>query len=222
MNQSLIYKIYLEINYSHIKILNNIISKGITKIEILRAVDSLIRNCKRISEIRELDIILANDNPQNNLILTKENGFYFISLVLSLLKRCYQFSLKNFNKYYYPLNDAKPDIKSINRRESNQRLRFYRGKSKEVEINEEFSLKDDVHNCKVQSNLNKDLQVVYNGNENNDISYIMDLDNALPFLYVIKNKYAKLQPKTVLINIIKFFNIKISTAKQLSVCNFNN
>jgi hypothetical protein len=220
--QSLIYKIYLEINYSHIKILNNIISKGISKIEILRGVDSLIRNCKRISEIRKLDIILANDNPQNNLVLTKENGFYFISLVLGLLKRCYQFSLKNFNKYYYPVNDIMPDIKSIKRRESNQRLRYYRGKSKEFEINEEFSLKDDVHNCKVQSNLNKDLQVVYNGSEFNDISYIMDLNNALPFLYVVKNNYAKLQPKTVLINIVKFFNIKISAARQLSVCNFNN
>ena len=45
-----------------------------------------------------------------------------------------------------------PDIKSIKRRESNQRLRYNRGKSKEFEINEEFSLKDDVHNCKVQSN----------------------------------------------------------------------
>ena len=222
MNQSSILKIYLEINYSHIKILNNIISKGISKIEILRGVDSLIRNCKRISEIRKLDIILANDNPQNNLVLTKENGFYFISLVLGLLKRCYQFSLKNFNKYYYPVNDIMPDIKSIKRRESNQRLRYYRGKSKEFEINEEFSLKDDVHNCKVQSNLNKDLQVVYNGSEFNDISYIMDLNNALPFLYVVKNNYAKLQPKTVLINIVKFFNIKISAARQLSVCNFNN
>ena len=50
----------------------------------------------------------------------------------------------------------------------------------------------------------------------------MDLNNVLPFLYVVKNKYAKLQPKTVLINIVQFFNIKISAAKQLSVCNFNN
>ena len=219
MNQSSILKIYLEINYSHIKLLNNL-DNGISKTEILRAVDSLIRNCKRISDIRNLEINLINDNPQNNLLLTKENGFYFISLVLELLKRCYRFSLKNFNNYYYPSNEIKPDIK---RRESfNQRQRRV-SKVREIEKNnDEFSLEVDVHNCKVQNNLNKDLQVVYNGHECNDISYIIDLKNSLTFLYVVKKKIPKLQPKAVLINVVKFFDIKIIAPKQLSVCNFNN
>ena len=53
-----------------------------SKTELLKGVDSLIRNSKRLSEIRKLEINLVNDNPQNNLLLTKENGFYFISLVL--------------------------------------------------------------------------------------------------------------------------------------------
>ena len=230
MNQSSIIKIHLEINYSHIKILNNI-DNGISKTEILRGVDSLIRNCKRISEIRILEINLINDNPQNNLLLTKENGFYFISLVLELLKRCYQFSLKNFNNYYYPLNDMKPDLKRGGRerdrvreggnREPRQRIGRF-GK-KEIGKNiEEFSLEDDVHNCKIYNNLNKDLQVIYNGHEFNDISYIMDLKNSLTFLYVVKKKISKLQPKALVFNIVKFFDIKIIAPKQLSVCNFNN
>ena len=219
MNQSSILKIYLEINYSHIKLLNNL-DNGISKTEILRAVDSLIRNCKRISDIRNLEINLINDNPQNNLLLTKENGFYFISLVLELLKRCYRFSLKNFNNYYYPSNEIKPDIKI--RESFNQRQRRV-SKVREIEKNnDEFSLEVDVHNCKVQNNLNKDLQVVYNGHECNDISYIIDLKNSLTFLYVVKKKIPKLQPKAVLINVVKFFDIKIIAPKQLSVCNFNN
>ena len=219
MNQSSILKIYLEINYSHIKLLNNL-DNGISKTEILRAVDSLIRNCKRISDIRNLEINLINDNSQNNLLLTKENGFYFISLVLELLKRCYRFSLKNFNNYYYPSNEIKPDIKI--RESFNQRQRRV-SKVREIEKNnDEFSLEVDVHNCKVQNNLNKDLQVVYNGHECNDISYIIDLKNSLTFLYVVKKKIPKLQPKAVLINVVKFFDIKIIAPKQLSVCNFNN
>lgn len=219
-NQSSIIKIYLEINYSHIKLFNNI-DNGLSKTELLKGVDSLIRNSKRLSEIRKLEINLVNDNPQNNLLLTKENGFYFISLVLELLKRCYQFSLKNFNNYYYPPNEVKPDLK---RRENNAlRIRGRVIKNKEIEKkNEEFSLENDVHNCKILNNLNKDLQVVYNGHEFNNISYIMDLKNSLTFLYVVKKKIPLLQPKAVLINIVKFFDIKIIAPKQLSVCNFNN
>ena len=220
-NQASLLKIYLEINYSHIKISDTFKNK-ITKIEILRAIDSLIRNCDRISEIRQLEIILVNNNPQNNLLLTKENGFYFISLVLELLKRCYGFSLKNFNNYYYPPNDTMPDV----RQKGNppQRVRSFRGRlqEKEKEKLEEFSLKDDVHNCKVCTNFNKDLQVIYNGAEFNDISYIKDLDSIIPFLYVVKNQLPKLQPKAILINVVKYCNMKLNIPKQMSVCNFNN
>ena len=218
-NQASILNLFLEINYSHIKLLNNM-KNEISKIEMLGAVDSLVRKCQRISEIRKFEIILINNNPQNNLILTKENGFYFISLVLELLKRCYVFSLKNFNNYYYPLNDTKPDLKQkVN---VPQRGRF-RGRFQEkVKEEEEFSLKDDVHNCKVIENLNKDLQVIYNGAEFNDISYIIDLDSIIPFLHVVKNKLTKLQPKALLINIVKFCNMKMNAPRQYSVCNFNN
>ena len=222
-NQSSLLKIYLEINYSHIKLFDNI-KKEISKIEILRSIDSLIRNCNRISEIRKLEINLVNNNPQNNLLLTKENGFYFISLVLELLKRCYVFSLKNYNNYYYPPNDTMPDLRQ--KGNAPQRVRNYRGriqdKDKEKEKIEEFSLKDDVHKCKVHTNFNKDLQVVYNGAEFNDISYIIDLDSIIPFLYIVKNKLPKLQPKAILINVVKYCNMKIYAPKQLSVCNFNN
>jgi hypothetical protein len=230
-NASSIFKIYLEINYSHIKISSNNFShikilsntdNGISKIDILRNVDSLIRNCKRIYDIRQLEINLKNDNPQNNLLLTKENGFYFISLVLELLKRCYQFSFKNFNNYYYPLNDVQPDIK---RKDSfPTRTRSFKRRSQEFEKknDEEFCLQDDVHNCKVQTNNNKDLQVVYNGYEYDDISYIMDLNSALPFLFIVKNRLPKLQPKALLFNIVKYFSITMKAPKQISVCNFNN
>lgn len=219
-NYSSILKLFLEINYSHIKILSSI-DTGISKSQILGGIDSLIRNCKRISEIRKLEIILSNDNPQNNFLLTKPNGFYFISLALELLKKCYTFSLKNFNYYYYPLKDVKPEIKQ---RASNNRIRNFRAKSKEIvgNNNEEFCLFDDVHNCKVQNNINKDLQVIYNGSEFNDIVYTLDLENIIPLLYTVKKKLLKLQPKTLLINIVKFFDIKAQSPRHFSVCNFNN
>ena len=220
-NQTSLLKLYLEINYSHIKIANNI-KNEISKIEILRSIDSLIRNCNRISEIRKLEINLINNNPQNNLLLTKENGFYFISLVLELLKRCYVFSLKNFNNYYYPPNDTVPNVRQKGNI-TTQRARGYRGRVQEKEEKlEEFSLKDDVHNCKVHNDFNKDLQVVYNGAEFNDISYIIDLNSIVPFLYIVKNRLPKLQPKAILINVVKYCNMKIKAPKQLSVCNFNN
>ena len=211
INLSLIFKMYLEINYSHIKISNN--NNGITKNYILNLVDSLVRNSKRISNINQLEIILNNDNFQNKLLLTKENGFYFISLVLELLKNCHYFSLKNFNNYYYPLDDIKPDSKI---REDGRK------KAQLLKDNEEFSLQDNVHNCKIYSNVNKDLQVVYDGNEFEDFSNIMDLNKALPFLHVVDNKLVKLKPKALLINILKFFGIQKKIPKQFSVCNFNN
>ncbi len=220
MNQSSILKLYVEINYSHIKILNNI-DNGISKTDILRSVDSLIRNCKRIVNIRQLEIILSNNNPQNNLLLTKENGFYFISTVLEILKKCYIFSLKNFNIYYYPLNEVKPDIKP--RTTTGRRSRTFRGKNFEnITVDEEFSLQDDVHQCNVISNLNKDLQVIYNGCQCNDIAFVFDLKKALPFLYVVKKRMTTLKPKAILINIVKFFEIGEKSPKQYSVCNFNN
>ena len=216
---SSILKLYLEINYSHLKILSSI-NTGISRSQILGAVDSLIRNSKRISEIRKLEITLSNDNPQNNFLLTKQNGFYFISSALELLKRCYIFSLKNINNYYYPPNDVKPEIKQ---RASNNRIRNFRAKSKEIiGNNEEFCLNDDVHNCRVQTNSNKDLQVIYNGSEFNDIVYTLDLENVIPFLYTVKKKLIRLKPKALLINIVKFFDIKAESPRQFSVCNFNN
>ena len=219
---SFIHKLYIQIDYSHLKIQdpndinnnNNIISKSF----ILNYIDLLIRNSKRIINIRQLDIILSNDNPKNNLLLTQENAFYFINLVLEFLKKCYHFSLKNFNNYYYPTYDRIPVIKQNQR---NQRLNL-RKKISENIIDEEFSLQDNVNKCKVIKNLNKDLQVIYDGNDCNDYSKIVDLENALPLLFAVNKKITKLRPKAILINIIKFFNIKIEAPKIFSVCNFNN
>ena len=224
---SMIYNLYLEINYSHLKIpniLNNIISKA----EILRGIDSLIRDCKRISDIRKLDIILANGNPQNNFLLTKENGFYFISLVLEILKRCYHFNMNNINYYYYPSNDTNPNV-SIRAAQANTNVARARNRNQrankqaeENKIVEEFSLEDDVHNCIVQTNKNKDLQVIYNGIKEDDNSQIVDLNSTIPFLYVVKKRLVKLQPKTILNSILKFFEYQYNTPKQFSVCNYNN
>ena len=215
---SFLHKLYLEIDYSHLKIPNDINNNTISKTDILNNIDSLIRNSKRILNIRQLDIILTNDNPKNNLILTQENGFYFINLVLEYLKKCYHFSFKNFNNYYYPLNDKIPELKQ---KQSNKRLNL-RKKISEKIIEEEYSLKDNVNNCKVIKNLNKDLQVIYNGSDYDDYAKIVDLETALPLLFAINKKITKLRPKAILINIIKYFKIKIEAPKLLSVCNFNN
>ena len=151
-----------------------------------------------------------------------------------MLKRCYHFTLKNINNYYYPLNDVKPNVKpkrSNTQKLDNTRWRFKRmdsnysynnNEEEEEEIKEEYMLKDNVHNCKVIENFNKDVQVIYNGSEFNDISDILDLNNAIPFLFFVKKKMNKFQPKNILLNIVKFFEIKIKAPKQLSVCNFNN
>ena len=213
-----ISKIYLEINYTHLKIPCDLKSNIISKIDILGNIDALIRNRERISNIREMDIILRNDNPKNNLILTKENGFYFINLVLELLKKCYHFSLNNFNKYYYPVNDKKPETKVS----SNNLRRNFRKKLSEVIVEEEYSLQDNINNCLVKTNLNKEVQVIYSGNNFDDYAKIVVLDKAIPFLYAVKKKLTALKPQTILINIMKYFNIKIEAPKQLSVCNFNN
>ena len=134
------------------------------------------------------------------------------------MKKCYHFSFKNFNNYYYPTYDRIPVIKQNQR---NQRLNL-RKKISENIIDEEFSLQDNVNKCKVIKNLNKDLQVIYDGNDCNDYSKIVDLENALPLLFAVNKKITKLRPKAILINIIKFFNIKIEAPKIFSVCNFNN
>ena len=220
INQSNIIKLYLEINYSHIKIPSDFISiNSISKEDILGNVDSLLRNCQRIANIRQLDIILSNDNPKNNFLLTKENGFYFINLALEFLKKCYHFSLKNINHYYYPLNDSKPSTKQSS---NNIQRRNLRKKISEKIVNEKYTLQDNVNNCTVQTNLNKDLQVIYSGNDFDDYAKMTDLDSASPFLFAVDKKITKLKPKTILINIMKFFNIKIEAPKQYSVCNFNN
>ena len=225
--QSMIYNLYLEINYSHLKI-PNILNNDISKAEILRGIDSLIRDCKRISDIRKLDIILANGNPQNNFLLTKENAFYFISLVLELLKRCYHFNMRNINYYYYPSNDTNPNVNiratptNTNGTRTRNRNQRANKQAEENKINEEFSLEDDVHNCIVQTNKNKDLQVIYNGIKQENNSQIVDLNSTIPFLYVVKKKLVKLQPKTILNSILRFFEYKFNAPKQFSVCNYNN
>ena len=226
-NQSMIYNLYLEINYSHLKI-QNILNNDISKAEILRGIDSLIRDCKRILDIRKLDIILANGNPQNNFLLTKENAFYFISLVLEILKRCYHFNMNNINYYYYPPNDTNPNVNMrtapVNANGTRTRNRNQRAfkQAEENKINEEFSLEDDVHNCIVQTNKNKDLQVIYNGIKEEDNSQIVDLNSTIPFLYVVKKKLVKLQPKTILNSILRFFEYQFNAPKQFTVCNYNN
>jgi len=226
-NQSMIYNLYLEINYSHLKI-PNILNNDISKAEILRGIDSLIRDCKRILDIRKLDIILANGNPQNNFLLTKENAFYFISLVLEILKRCYHFNMNNINYYYYPPNDTNPNVNMrtapVNANGTRTRNRNQRAfkQAEENKINEEFSLEDDVHNCIVQTNKNKDLQVIYNGIKEEDNSQIVDLNSTIPFLYVVKKKLVKLQPKTILNSILRFFEYQFNAPKQFTVCNYNN
>lgn len=226
-NQSMIYNLYLEINYSHLKI-PNILNNDISKAEILRGIDSLIRDCKRILDIRKLDIILANGNPQNNFLLTKENAFYFISLVLEILKRCYHFNMNNINYYYYPPNDTNPNVNmrtapgnANGTRTRNRNQRAFK-QAEENKINEEFSLEDDVHNCIVQTNKNKDLQVIYNGIKEEDNSQIVDLNSTIPFLYVVKKKLVKLQPKTILNSILRFFEYQFNAPKQFTVCNYNN
>ena len=225
--QSMIYNLYLEINYSHLKI-PNILNNDISKAEILRGIDSLIRNCKRISDIRKLDIILTNGNPQNNFVLTKENGFYFISLVFEVLKRCYHFNMNNINYYYYPSNDTNPNVNiratptNTNGTRARNRNQRANKQAEENKINEEFSLEDDVHNCIVKTNKNKDLQVIYNGIIEDKYSQIVDMNSTIPLLYVVKKKLVKLQPKTILNSILKFFEYQFNAPKQFSVCNYNN
>ena len=74
----------------------------------------------------------------------------------------------------------------------------------------------------MKDNSNRELQVIYSGNDVDDYAKMVDLDSALPFLYVVENKLLILKAKTILINIMRFFNIKIEAPKQFSVCNFNN
>lgn len=171
---------------------------------------------------------MANGNPQNNFLLTKENAFYFISLVLEILKRCYHFNMNNINYYYYPPNDTNPNVNMrtapVNANGTRTRNRNQRAfkQAEENKINEEFSLEDDVHNCIVQTNKNKDLQVIYNGIKEEDNSQIVDLNSTIPFLYVVKKKLVKLQPKTILNSILRFFEYQFNAPKQFTVCNYNN
>ena len=216
--QSNLIKLYLEIKYTHLKIPCDLKNNIISKEDILGNIDYLIRNCERISYIRQLDIVLYNDNPKNNLLLIKENGFYFINLALEFLKKCYHFSLKNINNYFYPLNDKKPETKFS----SNNIRRNFRKKISEKIVDERFCLQDNINNCLVKTNLNKELQVIYSGNDFNDYAKMVDLDLASAFLFAVDKKLTLLKPKTILINIIKFFNIKIEAPKQFSVCNYNN
>ena len=72
------------------------------------------------------------------------------------------------------------------------------------------------------TNKNKDLQVIYNGIKEEDNSQIVDLNSTIPFLYVVKKKLVKLQPKTILNSILRFFEYQFNAPKQFTVCNYNN
>ena len=229
-----IIKIFLEIDFTNSIITtdeeNNNDKISYTKVDILQSIDSLINDCDRLKEIRQFDINFVNNKPENNLLLTKENGFYFVDLVLSKLTKCYYFSLMNYNIKYFPIGEEKPpDIKvKINYRlprqrrneTNNNRRNEYKNKPKQIE---RYSLGVDVRNCKCYSNdYNKEMMICYNGSEFNDFSYICELKNIVPFLLVVKKSIQKLKPKTILFNIVKFFPIIIKEPKQVSVGNLNN
>ena len=230
-----ILKIFLETDFTNSIITiddeNQDNKNSFTKVDILHSVDSLINNCDRLKNIRFLDINFINSNPENNLLLTKENGFYFVDLVLTKLKNCYHFSLMNHNIKYFPIGEEKPpDITAkINYRLPRQRQNTNRGRRNEEKEKEKpkqierYSLGVDVRNCKCYNNdYNKEMVVCYNGSEVNDYSYNCDLRNIAPFLFSVKKGIPKLRPKTILFNIVKFFPITIKEPKMVSVGNLNN
>jgi hypothetical protein len=65
---------------------NNSYAEELNKNLILKAIHLLINYSPRITKIRELNINLVNNSPSNNFVLSTENGFYFIDLVLNKLK----------------------------------------------------------------------------------------------------------------------------------------
>ena len=223
-----ILKLNLEIDYTFSNLIQEQIksnkeSKNTNSIEdlkknlILKAINLLINYSQRISQIHELIINLVNNGFLDNFILSTENGLYFIDLVLQKLKYCYKFSLINNNNNYYPKDEEKPDITLTG---NGKRIR--KTPKKKNEENEEFYLSENKHKCRCDWNHNNEIFVSYNGNECNDICKYNDLDDFVPFLFVINKKLKKLNVKPIMLNIAKYFNITKKNPRILEVINFNN
>ena len=83
-------------------------------------------------------------------------------------------------------------------------------------------MSENKHKCRCDWNHNNEIFVSYNGNENNDFCKYTDMDNFVPFLFVVEKKLKKLKGKSILLSIAKYFDISKKTPKQLHVSNFNN
>ena len=215
-------KLDVEVDYSFSNLIkeqnnNKNNNEELNKNLILKGINSLINYCPRISKIRELCLNLVNNSPQNNFVLSTENGLYFIDLVLTKLNNCYNFSLINNNNNYYPAEEEKPDITLTgNGRRTRKNIK------KKNNENEEFYLSENKHKCRCDWNHNNEIYVSYNGNENNDYSKYIDIDKFIPFLLVVERKLKKLKSKPIIFNISKCLNIINKRPKQFKVINFNN
>ena len=214
-----ILKLDVEVDYTFSNLFTEEInsSEELKKNLILKSINLLINYSSRISNIHELIINLVNNSPLNKFLLSTENALYFIDLVLQKLKYCYNFSLRNNNYNYYIKDEEKPDITLTG---NGKRVRKV-VKKKNVE-NEEFYLSENKHKCRCDWNHNGEIFVCYNGNECNNFCKYNDLDEFVPFLYVIDKKLKKLKSKPIVLNLAKFFNIAKKKPKLLEVINFNN
>ena len=215
-------KLDIEIDYSFSNLIkeqgdNKNKNEELNKNLILKGINLLINYCPRISKIKELNLNLVNNSPQNNFVLSTENALYFIDLVLTKLKNCYSFSLVNNNNNYYPADEEKPDITLTG---NGRRTR--KKKKKKNNENEEFYLSENKHKCRCDWNHNNEIYVSYNGNEYDDYSKYIDIDKFVPFLLVVEKKLKKLKSKPILLNIAKCFNIINKRPKEYKVINFNN
>ena len=215
-------KLDIEVDYSFSNLIkeqnkNQNNNEELNKNLILKAINLLINYSPRITKIRELNINLVNNSPKNNFILSTENGLYFIDLVLNKLKNCYNFSLVNNNNNYYPPDEEKPDTTLTG---NGKRAR--RNVKKKNNENEEFYMSENKHNCRCEWNHNNEIYVSYNGNEYNNCSKYIDIDNFVPFLLVVEKKLKKLKLKPILLQIAKCLDIVKNKPKQFHVTNFNN
>ena len=215
-------KLDIEVDYSFSNLIkeqnkNQNNNEELNKNLILKAINLLINYSPRITKIRELNINLVNNSPKNNFILSTENGLYFIDLVLNKLKNCYNFSLVNNNNNYYPPDEEKPDTTLTG---NGKRAR--RNVKKKNNENEEFYMSENKHNCRCEWNHNNEIYVSYNGNEYNNCSKYIDIDDFVPFLLVVEKKLKKLKLKPILLQIAKCLDIVKNKPKQFHVTNFNN
>ena len=215
-------KLDIEVDYSFSNLIkeqnkNQNNNEELNKNLILKAINLLINYSPRITKIRELNINLVNNSPKNNFILSTENGLYFIDLVLNKLKNCYNFSLVNNNNNYYPPDEEKPDTTLTG---NGKRAR--RNVKKKNNENEEFYMSENKHNCRCEWNHNNEIYLSYNGNEYNNCSKYIDIDNFVPFLLVVEKKLKKLKLKPILLQIAKCLDIVKNKPKQFHVTNFNN